>query len=152
MKIINRQTALKRGKSRYFTNKRCKFGHISERYVSNRRCIQCERERDKQSAIDAVNRSRLLPAGRYTTYKTNAKSRGLEFTLSIRDFENMWQMPCVYCGNEIETIGLDRIDNTKGYTIDNVVPCCKLCNGLKKATPLNEWIDHMVKIINNIKN
>jgi hypothetical protein len=151
MKVIKRQEAIAQGLSKYFTNKECKHGHISERYVTNRRCIACERLRDKKTAIDNVVYSRTLPRGRYSTYKFGAMQRNLNFSLTIEEFTTMWQLPCTYCGDEIDTIGLDRVDNTKGYTIDNVVPCCTTCNRLKKATPVKEWIDHMVKIINNIK-
>lgn len=27
--------------------------------------------------------------------------------------------------------GLDRTDNSKGYLIKNVVPCCGICNSIK---------------------
>ena len=41
--------------------------------------------------------------------------------------ENIFRQPCVYCG-DTERIGCDRLDNTKGHTKDNVVPCCYDCN------------------------
>jgi hypothetical protein len=55
--------------------------------------------------------------------------------------------PCAYCGeipNELN--GLDRIDNNKGYTIDNVVPCCKNCNWAKNDLSINEFKKHIEKI------
>jgi hypothetical protein len=27
--------------------------------------------------------------------------------------------------------GIDRVDNTKGYSVDNCVPCCRRCNVAK---------------------
>ena len=41
--------------------------------------------------------------------------------------ENIINKPCYYCG-DIHKIGCDRIDNSKGHTKDNVVPCCFECN------------------------
>jgi hypothetical protein len=39
---------------------------------------------------------------------------------------------CYYCdSNEIKTLGLDRIDNSKGHTKNNTVVCCELCNTTK---------------------
>jgi hypothetical protein len=37
---------------------------------------------------------------------------------------------CVYCNGKLSRfcIGLDRIDNTRGYHKDNVVVCCAYCN------------------------
>lgn len=41
MTPISRQEALAAGLKRYFTGKPCKSGHISERFVSTRGCVQC---------------------------------------------------------------------------------------------------------------
>lgn len=41
--------------------------------------------------------------------------------------DNILTKPCIYCGDK-KRIGCDRIDNTKGHTKDNVVPCCYECN------------------------
>jgi 5-methylcytosine-specific restriction endonuclease McrA len=30
-----------------------------------------------------------------------------------------------------ESIGVDRLDNSKPYTLDNIVPCCGACNAIK---------------------
>lgn len=41
---------------------------------------------------------------------------------------------CSYCGNELNSTGggLDRLDDSKAYAIDNVVPSCWPCNHIKK--------------------
>ena len=47
----------------------------------------------------------------------------------------MTDLPCAYCG--IETIdavkrnGIDRLDSSVGYILDNCVPCCHMCNMMK---------------------
>ena len=38
---------------------------------------------------------------------------------------------CSYCDNKINELGIDRIDNKMGYTLNNVVPCCSRCNFMK---------------------
>ncbi len=85
--------------------------------------------------------------GKLTSYKSGAKQRGLEFSLTKEQFESYWKKPCFYCGDKIETIGLDRIDNSKGYTLDNIVPCCKTCNNMKKDLSQEEFISQCKKII-----
>lgn len=55
---------------------------------------------------------------------------------SICDFNDIWlhdnitSQECYYC-NSKENIGCDRIDNDKGHTKDNIIPCCKSCNVIK---------------------
>ncbi len=85
--------------------------------------------------------------GRYSQYKRSAKKRGLPFELTEEQFASLWQKNCSYCGDPIETIGLDRINNTKGYVLDNVVPCCDTCNRMKLDLTQDNWLNHMRKIL-----
>ncbi len=43
MEIIPLKEAKKLGLKRYFTGKPCKYGHVSERFTSARKCIECGR-------------------------------------------------------------------------------------------------------------
>lgn len=61
----------------------------------------------------------------------------------------LWQKPCSYCGDEIETIGIDRVDSSLEYSIDNVKSCCKACNYMKRSYSYTFWINHMRKIISH---
>lgn len=68
---------------------------------------------------------------------------------------------CTYCGAlpnktyakcKLAFIGIDRVDSNKGYTIDNCVPCCMICNRAKNDMPLDEflvWINQLVNHVNN---
>ena len=85
---------------------------------------------------------------KYKSYKYGAKSRGHDFELSIKQFEEYWQQPCSYCGDEIETIGLDRVDNKQGYNIENIVPCCFPCNRMKGTMDRDDFIGRCDKIAN----
>ena len=43
--------------------------------------------------------------------------------------QNIMYKPCAHCGlRQVGAIGVNRLDNTKGHTIDNVEPCCLKCN------------------------
>jgi 5-methylcytosine-specific restriction endonuclease McrA len=37
--------------------------------------------------------------------------------------------------------GIDRVDNTKGYTIENSRPCCFRCNQAKSSMTEQEFFD-----------
>jgi len=96
------------------------------------------------------------PEIRYYQYKYGANKRNIDWNLSYEQFMLFWKKPCSYCGSPVETIGLDRIDSLKGYTIDNVVPCCgkraadhkMACNIMKSNASREEFIDHCYKIVN----
>lgn len=87
----------------------------------------------------------------YHNYKMGAVKRGLEFSLTKDDFKFLTSEECYLCGTKPKSIiktknnngaylynGIDRIDNTKGYTIENSMPCCKDCNFRKGKATLSE--------------
>jgi len=84
---------------------------------------------------------------RFSAYKYSAKRRGHKFDLTIEDFKTFWQQPCFYCGEPIENIGIDRIDNNIGYQISNCVSCCNLCNQIKMDLDYFKLRDHLTKMI-----
>lgn len=89
---------------------------------------------------NVVKKYRASIKGKYALYKSNAKVRGYSFDIKIDQFSSFWQKPCSYCGDSIDTIGIDRIDSSKGYTLDNLTPCCEPCNGGKMDRSREEYI------------
>lgn len=82
---------------------------------------------------------------RYQRYKDGAAKRGYVFELTIEQARAMFSVPCMYCHYPPrgEFNGIDRVDNSKGYTLDNCVPCCAWCNRAKSDGQLPrfmEWI------------
>lgn len=73
-------------------------------------------------------------------YKRGAERRGLSFEFTMETFTALWQKPCTYCGDEIDTIGLDRRKNKEGYTLENTVPCCPVCNFMKHTMDEEKFI------------
>lgn len=72
--------------------------------------------------------------GRFTRAKSTAKRRLIVWELTQDHYKFILGPDCChYCSKTTGVVGtgLDRKDNTLGYTIDNVVPCCGYCNGLK---------------------
>jgi hypothetical protein len=75
---------------------------------------------------------------RYNYASNVASRRKLEFNLSLDQYQSLILQHCYYC----ETVtfgkesggGLDRINNDKGYTFDNVLPCCGDCNKHRHTT------------------
>ena len=89
----------------------------------------------------------LTLKGRFVNYKTNAKRKGLIFEFTLDEFSKIINEPCYYCGGE--SYGIDRIDNSIGYLKDNIVPCCSMCNYMKRTYSEEDFINQCIKIINN---
>jgi hypothetical protein len=91
----------------------------------------------------------------YSSYKLNAKSRGFDFNIDFDYAVSILKSDCHYCGIEPSNTymksyynatynGIDRVNNTKGYEIDNIVSCCKMCN-IAKNNNTEEYFLQWVK-------
>lgn len=100
----------------------------------------------------------------YYGYKRDAAKRGHEFMLTIDQFKKLTSSECFYCGTAPSSRagdirnngfyifnGIDRVDNSIGYDTENVVPCCKRCNGMKSDTSKQDFLEHILKIVKRQK-
>lgn len=46
--------------------------------------------------------------------------------------------------------GVDRVDSSRGYSVDNCVSCCEMCNSMKLDYEFETWILHMKKVLENL--
>ena len=93
----------------------------------------------------------------YSNYKnTSVNRRGLTFELDKETFRKITSSICHYCGaapaqfyrlkRRSETYfynGIDRVDNSRGYVVDNVVPCCVKCNKMKANMKVTDFLRHI---------
>lgn len=111
-------------------------------------CRKCMREARMESYYRNKGiEKNLTPRAKLAGYKNSARQRGLSWELSAEQFAEHWQSPCTYCGAEIDTIGLDRKDNAKGYEPGNVVPACITCNRMKGTQSYDEWVGHIRRVL-----
>jgi glucan-binding YG repeat protein len=85
----------------------------------------------------------------YNRYKSRALEKQLEFSITKEDYDNIIQKDCFLCGkqsDENNTNGIDRMDNNKGYVLDNINACCGECNFMKNVWEYNEFINKIVAI------
>lgn len=98
----------------------------------------------------------------YESYRKRSETYNIVFNLSRDDFKNLTSKNCFYCNCAPYQVsgrkangqylynGLDKIVPSKGYVLDNVVPCCGDCNRSKYTRSQEyfyEWIDN---VYNNI--
>lgn len=108
------------------------------------------------------NKPRRFYNALYCQYRANARKRKLEFDLDKETFQKLVSSNCRYCGdapfqhltsvfNDIAYIGIDRVDNLKGYIKGNVVSCCKHCNIAKRNLSEKDFFDWVGKVFKNYK-
>jgi hypothetical protein len=144
-KRFGRLTVLERAKTNTYGHGcwRCKCDCGNEKIVAinylvtgnTKSCgcyqIEARKKRHGEASFNSIFRA----------YKQMASTRGLKFSLSKDEFKELILSNCYYCNKEPlqvmrnpnfngDTVynGLDRIDNSKGYTKDNVRSCCGQCN------------------------
>ena len=68
---LTREEAAKRGLPRFWTGRPCKLGHWSQRYVSNRQCVECNAEQAR-----ARERLRCSEDPSYRMYRSVQRRSG----------------------------------------------------------------------------
>lgn len=141
------------GKSKHFIEVVCsRCGSTSiiraDRIVSKnytpQSCTYCVNSLQKEIADNKYSNSRHFRRRKFSILG-NAKSRGIKVELSDAEINALLNSNCYYCGKE-GADGIDRIDSNKNYTIDNVVPCCGICNRMKNKFSLNLFLEQVSKI------
>lgn len=91
----------------------------------------------------------------FSTYKAHK----VDFCLSMEDFFDTITKSCYYCGSALGNVkkvgkanlrytGIDRVDNSRGYIKNNIVPCCTKCNIMKSNHNQKEFLNHIGSIYN----
>lgn len=82
-------------------------------------CKHCETIRDRERSAQKKRNEYLK--------SDEEKGFDINLTMSEAQIKELISKPCIYCG-DTHAIGADRIDNTKGHSLDNCVPACHECN------------------------
>ena len=98
----------------------------------------------------------------YGEMKRGATKRNLVWKLNKEYVLDITKRPCHYCGigpkkslaggksqsfnGDYFYNGIDRINNNKGYTTNNTVPCCEDCNRAKLTRTASQFLTWTKKI------
>lgn len=120
----------------YYAKHKDKYKASRKKYATEHPFYRRDYSR-KYYAIES-NRKRLTmiatqPHRRYRNAIRTAKFREIEWNIGESDFNELITKRCTYCDGTLPTqgSGLARIDNSKGYVIANIVPCCTACNQIR---------------------
>lgn len=132
---------------------------------SSKMCGKCLRKwrkdnKNKTKKFSQLSRIKSHKSEIDLLYKTKMNAairRGIEWSLTIGGYSGIVYLACIYCGSKPSNggqgiqkkySGIDRINSNLGYVKGNCVPCCKLCNAMKRALSLSEFYTHIRKISN----
>jgi 5-methylcytosine-specific restriction endonuclease McrA len=100
----------------------------------------------------------------FTRYKSEAKARKRNFTLTLLELESLIFSNCFYCNAPPSNIkkgkrkipghlhynGIDRVNSKIGYIKENCVSCCYHCNLAKSDYSLKEFLTWIKRLRNNL--
>jgi len=93
-----------------------------------------------------------------SSYQRNARKRNLPFNLTPLQFHSIIENNCHYCGmpprqlsfkkhvRPVIANGIDRKDNSQGYTLENSLPCCTDCNRAKQGKDYHYFVQWLERI------
>jgi hypothetical protein len=108
------------------------------------------------------------PYVKFDVYRRRARVAGIEFALGREQCYEFFKAPCAYCGThdnnksrypsytvmgkQIQSSinGVDRVDNQVGYTPENCISCCSLCNKFKYKTTKDTLLYKALAILNHL--
>ena len=136
----------------------CGYIGINKRIGSVKRqkmCLSCKRRNKFKILLNGETAFNTL----LSNYKKSAKLRGYLFNLTEEEFRKLTKQRCFYCGKEpsykikqkstgVDYVynGVDRKNNNEGYSVENSVSCCGVCNVLKRKLSVREFLDHIKRI------
>lgn len=120
----------------------------TKRGTPSRFCTDCYSKMRHVEDMRSRKVSKQTPEAYYEDYKRDAGRKKRIFELTLEEFRTIISKPCAYCGHieELEYNGVDRIDNSKGYSVDNCTAACKACNRMKSDHTVMEFKNHCAAI------
>lgn len=138
----NRNTINEKSRTKYSNmNDKDKNEYVNKKSIQNS---------NRENIIEYRKSYNKTDVGIFNRYRHDSLRRGYMFDLSFEQFSFLINSNCYLCGKE-KCRGVDRFDNSIGYTIDNSKPCCKRCNEIKMHYPYQETIQHITNILSMIR-
>ena len=150
--IKNREKLLKKDKEKYIRNRkdilqaRKKARALESATKRAERLAYLKLYRIKN--MDVLRQKVQSTHSKRKQYAFSASRRGYEFSLDDSQFETLFDGSCFYC-NKPNSRGIDRVNNLIGYTSDNSVSCCEMCNKMKWKFSQKDFLEKIKQIYTN---
>jgi len=136
----------------------CRFQHVLRspyclRHKNRLAKARKVEPKPRDSVLKERQREYIRGPGRFSTCRSKASRRGIAWELSREEFSGLVVLPCHYCGLSLPPSGsgLDRLDNSRGYSADNVVPCCTDCNLTRRNSFTSDEMNVIGAAIRKVK-
>lgn len=126
------------------------------------RCKSCvdESRRGKPLFANRIDPRQRTINDQWNVFRKAARKKGDNF-ITKDEWLDLSQRVCVYCGvapsncrkaavpyaEDFWYNGIDRIDSSKGYVVENVQPACWVCNRMKGNMSHDDFLAHIRRIV-----
>lgn len=100
-------------------------------------CLTCHNEIIKS---EDMRNARCLEVIKHKYFKKDCIRRNKNIDIPKDIVQKMFKQPCAYCGKSVILNGIDRVDSSLSYTLENVVTCCKYCNIMKQSYTVENFL------------
>lgn len=103
--------------------------------------------------LEYRRKRRTLGSNQFSPPVEEVPPEVIPWALTLEEYTALVTQPCFYCGltpqqkvhgaamSGFKKNGIDRVDNSAGYTTDNCVSCCCECNRAKRALTVATFIE-----------
>lgn len=117
-----------------------------------KRCPKCEsvyrrnhpkrkerRERDNEGARNSRRSGKNVDRWICAESRSSDRKHNRSNDMTREFISELIKSGCYYCGDNLERMTLDRIDNRLGHLKTNVLPACIRCNLIRRDMPFEAW-------------
>lgn len=121
------------------------LGRLTSKNTKSCGCYKRESMSERMSKPFIIKRQNLV----WKNYRRNAITRNHEMHLNKEELLLLASKPCHYCGiKPVDYHGVDRVNSSLGYTHENTVACCWMCNRAKGDSTVEEFISWAERLYN----
>lgn len=128
-----------------------RIDHAKQSEISDWQCRSCRAASRAFSANASVGDKQRV----YNKFKNNAARRGLSWDITLEELFLKYTGKCALTGWDISlnykqtTASVDRLDNSKGYTVENIQWVHVMVNMTRNKYPLSDFVRMCEAISNN---
>ncbi len=123
-------------------NKKYRQKYIAKKKIEDPEGYAAQRAKYREQLVQYKQQVR----GLWTFLLSGAEQRHIPVEMTMEQYGTLLFRPCNYCGRD-GCRGLDRVDSSLGYSLDNCVPCCVWCNMMKGRKTSDQFLKMCLHLV-----